>query len=153
MVLSVALWGLLGVFHNLTDWGGTMGAVAATTSMDTFEGGPGHWQATSNSTVIFAGAFFIVFFKSIVALTCFGGAWRMWKARSGDATTFAAAKTLALAGCGAALFMLFTGWIVIAETWFELWRSDVLREAALDSAFRYCGLIGVIALFVGMRDD
>ena len=49
--------------------------------------------------------------------------------------------------------MLFSGWIVIAETWFELWRSEVMREAALDAAFRYCGMIGLIALFVGMHDE
>jgi hypothetical protein len=42
---------------------------------------------------------------------------------------------------------------VIAETWFEAWRSDLLRDVALNSAFRYCGMIGVIALFVGMREE
>ena len=77
----------------------------------------------------------------------------MWTARAGDAAAFSKAKTYALAGCAVAIFMLFTGWIVIAETWFELWRSEVLREAALDAAFRYCGMIGLIALFVGMRDE
>lgn len=153
LILSVALWGFLGLFHNLIDWGGSIGAVNATTSMATVEGGTGHWKATTNPAVIFAGAFFIGFFKLIVTLTCFGGAWRMWKSHGCDAATFATAKTLALTGCGVALFMLFTGWIVIADTWFELWRSDVLSDAALGSAFRYGGLIGVIALFVGMHDE
>ena len=64
-----------------------------------------------------------------------------------------ALPSLALAGCGVAMFMLFTGWIVIAETWFEMWRSDVMRDVALNSAFRYCGMIGVMALFIGMTDD
>tara|TARA_R110001599_G_scaffold115128_3_gene281490 strand:- start:410 stop:643 length:234 start_codon:yes stop_codon:yes gene_type:complete len=77
----------------------------------------------------------------------------MWRTRAGAAAAFAKAKTLALAGCAVAILMLFSGWIVIADTWFELWRSDVLREAALDSAFRYCGMIGLIALFVGIHDE
>jgi predicted small integral membrane protein len=72
---------------------------------------------------------------------------------SHDAAAFQKAKAIALTGCAVAMFMLFAGWIVIAETWFEAWRSDLLREQALQSAFRYCGMIGVIALFVGMQDE
>ncbi|HRX40567.1 MAG TPA: hypothetical protein P5072_14110, partial [Parvularculaceae bacterium] len=62
-------------------------------------------------------------------------------------------KTLALAGCMVLVFMLFAGWIIIAETWFELWRSDVMRSAALDAAFRCAGFIGLIALIVGSREE
>jgi predicted small integral membrane protein len=67
--------------------------------------------------------------------------------------TFGAAKELALVGCAIAMLMLFVGFIVVAETWFELWRSEALRGAALETAFRYGGMITLIALFVGMRED
>ncbi len=153
LVLSVAMFGLLGVIGNLTDWGGTTGALAATTSMSTFDGGVENWRATSSPALITAGALYIVSLKCVFALLCFLGAWNMWGARTSDAATFANAKTYALAGCAVALFMLFTGWIVIAETWFELWRSDALRDAALGAAFRYFAMIGIISLFVGMPDD
>jgi predicted small integral membrane protein len=152
LVLSVAAWGLVGVFGNILDWNGTTEAVGAATSMATFEGGADDWRATSNLAIILAGALFIVSFKSACAILCLAGAWQMWTARAGDAAAFAKAKTLALAGCAVAIFMLFFGWIVIAESWFELWRSEAMREAALDAAFRYCGIIGLIALFVGMHD-
>ena len=66
---------------------------------------------------------------------------------------FSAAKELALVGCAIVLFMLFGGFIVVAETWFEMWRSEALRSASLESAFRYSGMITLIALFVGMRDE
>lgn len=153
LVLSVAAWALAGAFGNITDWGGTTGAVAATTSMATFEAGDYGWRATENPAVILAGAVFILTLKILAGVLCLAGAWRMVTARSGDAAAFQKAKALALTGCAVAMFMLFTGWIVIAETWFEAWRSDLLREQALQSAFRYCGMIGVIALFVGMRDE
>jgi predicted small integral membrane protein len=153
LVLSVASWGLLGAFGNILDWSGTTGAVTAATSMTTFDGGADNWRATSNPAIIIAGALAIVFFKSASAILCLIGAWQMWTVRAGEATAFAKAKTYALAGCAVAIFMLFSGWIVIAETWFELWRSEVMREAALDAAFRYCGMIGLIALFVGMHDE
>ena len=153
LILSVAIWGLLGVFGNILDWGGTTGAVSVATSMSTFDGGADDWRATSNPAIILAGALSIVLLKSFTAILCLTGAWRMWTARAADAAVFAKAKTYALAGCAVAIFMLFFGWIVIAETWFELWRSEAMREAALDAAFRYCGMIGVIALFVGMPDE
>lgn len=153
LVLSVAVFGLLGAIGNLTDWGGTTGALAATTSMSTIEGGAERWRATSNTALITAGALYIVSLKIVFALLSFVGAWQMWVARGGDAATFASAKTYALAGCAVAMFMLFTGWIVIAETWFELWRSDVLRDAALGAAFRYFAMIGIIALFIGTAEE
>jgi predicted small integral membrane protein len=153
LVLSVALWGLIGAFGNLSDWSGTLDAVKAATSMSTFEGGADNWRATTNPVVILIGALFIMLSKTIAGLLCLMGAWRMWHARAADAVIFAKSKTLALAGCAVAIFMLFTGFIVIAESWFELWRSDALRGPVLDSAFRYGGMISLIALFVATRDD
>ncbi|GAC21150.1 DUF2165 family protein [Paraglaciecola arctica] len=44
--------------------------------------------------------------------------------------------------------MLFGGFIIIAESWFELWRSESMLGPVLQSAFRYGGFIGFIALFV-----
>ncbi|NNC37939.1 MAG: DUF2165 family protein [Hyphomonadaceae bacterium] len=153
LILSVAMWGTLGAFGNFDDWEGTKGAVEATTSMVTFEESLAHWRATSNTVIIMIGAVLIPFLKLLTAALCFLGAWKMWGARKADAAVFHRASYWALTGCGVAMFMLFAGWIVIAETWFELWRSDVLRDASLQAAFRYCGMIGVIALFVGMRED
>jgi len=153
LILSVALWGLLGTFGNLHDWSGTMGGVEATTSMSTFEGGADDWRATSNPVIIIAGALFILISKALAGVLCLVGAWRMWTARTSDAATFAKAKTYALTGCAVAVFMLFAGFIVIAESWFGLWQSKELHDPVLASAFRYGGMIALIALFVGARDD
>lgn len=153
LIVSVATWALLGAMGNIKDWRGTTGAVSAVTSMSTFKGGAEDWRATTNPVVIFAGASFILISKIVAGLLCMSGAWRMWSARSSDAAAFAAAKTLAIAGCAYGVFMLFAGWVVIAETWYELWRSNVLGEAALGTAFRYGGMIALIGLLVGARDD
>jgi predicted small integral membrane protein len=77
----------------------------------------------------------------------------MWLARGSDAASFRAAKEFALLGCAIAVIMLFGGFIVIAEIWYELWRSNTLRDLVLESTFRYAGLILLIALFVGANDD
>jgi predicted small integral membrane protein len=153
LAASVALWGLLGAFGNVANWAATTGAVAAVTSMSTFPGGAERWQATSNPAVILAGALFILLGKLVAGLLCAAGAWRMWVAREEDAATFGKPKTLVLSGCAVAMFMLFVGFSVIGEGWFELWRSDALREQAGEPAFRYGAMIALIGLFVGMRDD
>jgi predicted small integral membrane protein len=153
LVLTVALWALAGAFQNFANWGDTIGGVAVATSMTTFEGGAESWQATSNPIVIWVGAFFIVIAKIAAGVLCMIGAYKMWSARRGDSAAFSAAKELALVGCAIALLMLFGGFIVVAETWFEMWRSEALRSASLESAFRYGGMITMIALFVGMRDE
>jgi predicted small integral membrane protein len=51
------------------------------------------------------------------------------------------------------MLLLFGGFIVIGETWFEMWRSDLLRDLSLQSAFRYGGMVTLIALYVGCLED
>ncbi len=151
LAASVALWGLLGALGNLLNWSATTGAVAAVTSMSTFPGGPERWQATTNPAVILAGALFILLAKIASGLLCATGAWRMWAAR--DTAAFAKAKTLVLSGCAIAILMLFVGFAIIGEGWFELWRSAELREQAATPAFRYAATIALIALFIGRGED
>ena len=153
LILVVASWGLLAAFQNFADWPGTLGAVGAATSMATFEGGAESWQATSNNILIWLGALFIVVSKMISGGLCLAGSRQMWRARRASTAEFQRSKQLALSGCAIALFMLFGGFIVIAETWYELWRSDVMRGPVLDSAFRYGGMIALIALFVNTPDE
>ncbi len=152
LVVTVALWGFIGGLHNVLDWGGTLGAVGAVTSMATFDGGATSWQATSNPAVVWLGALLILLPKLGSASLCTIGASRMWRARRSDAATFAAAKGMALVGCAVAVIMLFGGFLIIAESWFELWRSEAMRGLVLESAFRYAGMIALIALFVGTQD-
>jgi len=152
LILAVAAWGLVGGLLNVINWQGTLSSVLAATSMSTFDGGADSWQATSNSLLMWLGALFIAVSKAVSCGLCLAGAYRMWAARGADCAAFDGAKELALAGCGVALFMLFTGFIVAAESWFEMWRSEVLRVIALQSAFRYGGMIALIALFVAMPE-
>lgn len=152
LVLAVALWGIVGALLNVLHWDGTLASVTSATSMSTFEGGAEAWQATSNPMLMWLGAIFIAGSKFAAAALCLLGAGRMFAARAADAEAFTAAKELALAGCGIAVFMLFAGFIVVAESWFEMWRSEVLRAISLDSAFRYGGMIALIAIFVAQNE-
>jgi len=120
--------------------------------MSTFDGEVSKWKATTNPALILAGALFITLSKIVTSILCGAGAWKMWSARTADAADFANAKTLALTGCAVALFMLFTGFVVVGEGWFEFWRSFTMSSAG-ETAFRYGGMIALIALFVGAREE
>lgn len=151
-ILAVAFWGLVGAFHNLVDWDGTIGAIGAATSMSTIAGGAESWQATDNILVIWLGAFFIIASKLATGALCGVGAIGMWKAASFDSDSYKAAKDIALTGCAIAMIMLFGGFVVIAESWFELWRSESMLGPVLQSAFRYGGMITLIGIFVASND-
>lgn len=152
LIITVVLWGFFGALGNILHWDETRGAVAAVTSMVSFEGGAESWQATSNPVVIWLGALFIMLSKLSAGILCALGAGRMWYSRNGSATDFAAAKRIALAGCGIAVIMLFGGFIVIAESWFELWRTESM-SAVLTAAVRYASMIALIGIFVATNDD
>ncbi len=152
LILVVAMWGFTGAFGNFDDWSGTLGAVGATTSMVTFDTVPASWRATSNPAIIWLGALFIVLSKLAGSVFCSIGAVKMWQARKGESSAFSLAKQSALTGCAIMVIMLFGGFIVIAETWFELWRSEAMLDPVLGSAFRYAGLILLIALFVAVDE-
>ena len=153
LIWVVSVWGLLGAFHNVVDWSGTFGAVAAVTSMSTFDGGSDSWQATSQPILLWAGALFILLSKVATTIFCAAGGMKMWQARTLNSDEFNKSKDMALVGCAVAVIMLFGGFIVIAEGWFELWRSDLMRGPVLETAFRYAGMITLIAIFVSIKDD
>ena len=152
LVLGVAAWGAVGLLQNFVDWNGTFGAVSAATSMTTIPGAEGAWQATDNAALVWLGVLFILVSKAATTILCSLGGVRMWRARHLPSEAFAAAKLPALTGCTVAVFMLFVGFTVIAESWYELWRSDALRAPVLESAFRYAGSIALIGLFVGQPE-
>lgn len=152
LILTVALWGFIGAFQNVIDWNGTIGAVGAVTSMTAIPGGTESWQATESILFIWIGALFIVASKLATGTLCGIGAFRMWMAKKPDLEAYNAAKEIALVGCAIAIIMLFGGFVVIAESWFELWRSESMLGPVLQSAFRYGGMITLIGLFVASND-
>ena len=153
LIWTVSLWGFFGALHNIIDWPGTIGAVGAVTSMSTFDGGSDSWNATSQPIILWAGALFIVLSKLAAGILCALGGFKMWQSKTQRSADFNQAKALALAGCGVAVIMLFGGFIVIAESWYELWRSDVMRGPVLETAFRYAAMIIAIAIFVATKDE
>jgi predicted small integral membrane protein len=152
LIFMVAVWAFSSALQNTLDWQGTMAAVNATTSMVTIEGGDSSWKATSQPLIVWLGALFIMLCKVATAALCGFGGLKMWRQQNKDIEAFYKAKNIALTGCIVAIVMLFGGFIVIAEGWFELWRSESLRAPVIESAFRYACMISLAALIVATPD-
>lgn len=151
LAVLVALWGFFGGIGNLTEISKGYGEVAATLSMEGTTDGAGQWRAISHPIVIWIGFAFIFLSKLAAGALCAYGSWQMWQARGAAASMFNAAKKPAVLGCGVALIMLIGGFIVVADTWFSLWQSD-LGNRSLPIAFRYAACIGIIMLFLNQED-
>ncbi len=148
LILLVVLWGLIGGIQNVIYAGAGFEAVAAVVSPDlTTMPGLASWQTIETPLLIWMAWAVIPLAKLGGAALCLGGAYSMWRSRSQDADSFQNSKSLALAGCGIILAMLFGGFIVSAETYFLLWQSE-LGGSVLPIAFRYIGCVGVVAIFV-----
>ena len=151
LIITVAMWGLLGASDNLADWPGTNDGVTSVSSMSTHQGGPFRWRATHDPLVVFVGSVFITLSKAASGCLCLLGALQMWRARRLDAVGFTHAKSLALSGGAVAILLLFGGFVVIAEGWFEMWRSSLMVATVSSAAFRYGAMITLISLFVAIR--
>ena len=151
LIITVAMWGLLSAIDNLADWSGTNDAVTSVASMSTYQGGPFRWRATHDPVVVVVGSVFITLSKAASGCLCLLGALQMWRARRQDTVGFTHAKSLALSGGAVAILLFFGGFLVIAEGWFEMWRSSLMVSTVSGAAFRYGAMITLISLFVAIR--
>ena len=150
LVILVVVWGLIGGVKNFADVDGGLGAVQSVMNPPESVELP-DWQKVTNSIAIWIGWLIIPLGKLGAAGFCALGAWRMWASRKLESVSFNQAKELAIAGCGVAIAMLFGGFFVVGEVYFDLWMTP-LGDVALPNAFRMIGCIGVIALLVAQRD-
>ena len=151
MILFVGIFGLLGACHNLIAFENDIGLISQVVT-----GAGAHsvaaWQQIENPLLVWLCWSVIPVSKFTCGVLCLAGTTRMWAARHADGESFQQAKNLGLAGCGVMLAMLFGVFILIAETWFQQWQT-ALGAAILPAAHRYMLTVGLLALFVNLRDD
>ncbi|MFT5541641.1 MAG: putative small integral membrane protein [Glaciecola sp.] len=73
--------------------------------------------------------------KALAGALCAIGALKMSSEHNNDLNAFNRAKSITITGCLIAIIMLFGGFIVVAEGWFELWRSEALRAPSSNRLF------------------
>ena len=151
LVASVALFASLVVVNNLTDCGANFAFVQHVLMMDTiFPNSPAARRAVSSPFLQHAAFAAIILFEAAVALLCWVGTAMLLKAVGRGEAAFQRSKSIAIGGLTLGFCLWFTGFIGIAGEWFLMWQSA--QWNAQQAAFRIAMLIGIVLLFLCLRD-
>ena len=151
LVASVALYTTLVVFNNVTDYGSNFAFVQHVLMMDTiFPDSRQTWRAIGSPVLHHAAYIAIILVEAMIAFLCWAGATALLKAVRQDEPAFHRAKGMAIAGLTLGFCLWFLGFIGIGGEWFLMWQSE--RWNAQQSAFRIAMLIGIVLLFLCLRD-
>jgi predicted small integral membrane protein len=152
LVATVALFFTLVAFGNLTDYGSNFEFVRHVLAMDTTFLSPTlMWRAMTSSAVLHAAYVAIIAWQVATAVLCWWGLARLWRARSGGAALFQAAKGTAILGLSAGFLLYGAGFIGIGGEWFAMWQSSTWNGQK--SAHIFLTLIGLALLHLSGREE
>lgn len=147
LVLGVALFYILVVFNNLTDYESNYQLVRHVLMMDsTFPGNHAMWRALNSP------AWHTLFYLSIIAweiltmILCCWGALRLLRALRVSAASFRHASHMAIAGLTLGLLMWLVAFLTVGGEWFLMWQSKTWNGQ--EAAFRMFAVLGIVLLIV-----
>lgn len=151
VLLTVALWVSLVAFGNITDYRSNWPFVQHVLAMDTIfpHAGIG-WRAIASPVLQRAAYALIIAVEVVVALLCWVGAWRLWRARRASAVAFQHAKRVATCGLALGVVLWLGGFIAVGGEWFGMWMSSQWNGIA--SAFRFAVVLLGLLLWLGQRE-
>lgn len=150
-VWAIALYALLVVLNNLTDYGSNYQFVAQVLKMDTtFPGNRGMWRAIDAPFAHHLFYWVIIVSEVAVTALCSWGGLRLFKARE-EAERFHQAKGPALAGLTLGIVLWFTGFITIGGEWFLMWQSEMWNGQ--QAAFRLVVILGVALIYLARPES
>ncbi len=152
LALAVGLLASLWFANNLINWETAQSAVGYTLSQADQAGYENHLVPPITSSV----AITVVLLAIVLgegAAGCLGlaGAYRMWTARNGDEKAFAAAKRIAVLGCGTAVLVWFLLFQVLGGTLILMGQSEGAR-GALDGAFRFASYSFLTLIYLSLPE-
>jgi predicted small integral membrane protein len=151
MVACLAIFCLIVVFTNLTDYSTNFLFVKHVLSMDTtFPGNALMYRSITAPALWNAAYVLIIAVEVIVGILFLAGAIRLWQERTGPAAAFNGAKGLTVAGVLAAFLLWFFGFMVIGGEWFVMWQSTTWNGQ--EAAFRFYVTVLAVLIFVNQPD-
>ena len=151
MVACLAVFCLLVVFGNLTDYQSNYLFVKHVMSMDTtYPGNKLMYRAIVSPELWHAAFAGIVAGEAIAGLLFLVGAIRLFQARHAPGADFNKAKGWTVAGALVAFLVWFLGFMVIAGEWFAMWQSATWNGQA--AAFRFYLTALAVLIFVNQPD-
>jgi predicted small integral membrane protein len=151
MVASTALFALLVAYDNVADYGSNYAFVRHTLSMDTvFPDNPLRSRAITSPTLWALAYWAIILTEAAVGLVLAFAAIQLARAARAPAAAFNAAKQYVAIGVGLGFLLWFTGFMVIAGEWFQMWQSRSWNGQ--QAAFRFYMTLLAVGIFVFLND-
>ena len=151
-VFAVAVFFTLVVVGNVFDHGTNLAFVQHVLTMDTTFKSPNLiGRAITADWAHRAAYIVIIVWEALAGTLAWAGLAVMLSRTTADTDVWARAKRLAILGCLAGFFLYFFGFIVVGGEWFAMWQSNTWNGQ--QSAFRFAVLIGVVLVFLLMREE
>jgi predicted small integral membrane protein len=152
LVATSALFLLLIVFNNLTDYGSNFEFVRHVLSMDTtFPGNRGMWRAMTSPIIHHVFYALIIVWELVAGVLLVVATGRMWNARAKSTEVWRKAASLAAAGLTVSLLQWLIAFIIVGGEWFLMWQSATWNGQT--AAARMFIVFALILIFVNQRDD
>jgi predicted small integral membrane protein len=152
LVLAVALYYTLVVLNNITDYNSNYQFIRHVLMMDsTFPDNRGMWRAINWPSIHTLFYITVIAWESLTTILCWWGGINLARNLKAPAATFHQAKNVAIAGLTLSLLMWFVAFLTIGAEWFLMWQSRTWNGQ--EAAFRMFTVVGIVLLFVSMKDD
>ncbi len=151
LVAAIALYHLLVVFNNLTDFDSNYQFVRHVLMMDTtLPGNHGMWRALPSPALHLAFYLAIIAWELVTTILLVWGALRLLRALRSPAAQFQAAKSVALVALLLSLMLWLVAFLTVGGEWFLMWQSHIWNGQ--EEAFRNFAIVALV-LLVLMQPD
>ena len=151
LVAGVGLDYVLVVFNNLTDFDSNYQFVRHVLMMDTtFPGNHGMWRALMSPRIHLAFYIGIIAWELATAVLLWWGVVRMLRAVKLSASSFHAAKGVAVMALTVSMMMWLVAFLSVGAEWFLMWQSRDWNGQ--EAAFRMFAVVGLVLLLVLQPD-
>ena len=151
MTACLAMFCLVVVFSNVSDYGTNYEFVKRVLSMDTtFPGNRLMYRAVTHPALWHFTYWLIILGQAVAGVLLLLGTIRLWQARTASGARFNAAKGPVVAGALAAFVVWFLMFMVVGGEWFAMWQSETWNGQ--DAAFRLYVAVLAVLIFVNQSD-
>ena len=147
LILCLALFFIIVVINNLTDYNTNFMFVEHVLSMDTtFDGNSLMYRAINNILVHHIFYWIIIVFEILAGLFLLIGGIKMFKSIDFSSKKFIENKKYAFIGLLISIVLWFLFFIIVGGEWFSMWQSNMWNGQ--DAAFRMFTITGIIFLIL-----
>jgi predicted small integral membrane protein len=151
LLLAVALFHLLVVFNNLTDYNSNYQFVDHVLLMDsTFPGNSGMWRAIHSAFIYHTFYDSIIVWEAVIMGLALWGGLRMVRALRAPATEFNLAKRLGIAALTLSLLLWLVAFLTVGAEWFLMWQSRTWNGQ--EAAGRMFTVVALVLIYLAMPD-